>query len=76
MDLWNFGFKMFTMLLIATPFFVGGIYGLIVEDFPVWAALVILGVALITGAYLTLVIGFPAPPLWKGKTCWPPATRP
>ena len=66
----NFGFKMLTMLLIATPFFLGGIYGLLEEDFPTWAALTVLGtggVALITGAYLTLVVGFPAPPLLEGE---------
>ncbi len=62
----SIGFKLLTMLLIATPFFVGGVWGLADADFPAWAALAIIGtggLALITGAYLSFVVKFPAPAL-------------
>ena len=66
----SIGFKLLTMILIATPFFAGGVWGLLDPDFPSWAALVILGtggLALITGAYLSFVVKFPSPALIAGE---------
>ena len=66
----SIGFKFFTMLLIATPFFVGGVWGLVDPEFPAWAALAIIGtggLALVTGAYLSFVVKFPAPALIAGE---------
>jgi hypothetical protein len=57
------------MILIVTPFFGGGVWGLLDPDFPSWAAQVILGTggfALITGAYLSFVVRFPSPALIAG----------
>lgn len=64
------GFKFLTMLLVATPFFVGGVWGLADSNFPAWAALTVIGtggLALITGAYLSFVVKFPAPALIAGE---------
>ena len=66
----SIGFKLLTMILIATPFFAGGVWGLLDPDFPSWAAQVILGtggLALITGAYLSFVVKFPSPALIAGE---------
>ena len=63
--------RLLVSAIIAGPFLLGGVYGLVIGDLPPWASMVVLGVGallMFVGLYMSFTGVVPSPSLLPGET--------